>query len=650
MPKSPSLSGSLKFIYQVVPLLVAVTLSACGDSSRGSGGGGNQDDGCAFLLLLLGPLAIFTDECSGAAPRDSSPSSLPPTAPGQQFDCATGDVQCLIQAINAANADTRNHDTINLAAGTYTLTAVNNTTDGPNGLPSIRGPITLNGEADSASSGSAAAGPRTIIERAPGAQPFRLLHNNAWGAGVTIQGLSFRGGNTVTGEPNIHGGAIFNRGKMTLVNSTVSGNHASEGFGGGIFNMGDLVLRDSTVSENDALADGGISNSHDLWVISSTISNNTSVTGGGGIGSSWIVRRLTNSTVSGNRVSEGSGGGIFNSGYVHLRNSTVSGNSGGGIFNSASPNLTGDPIRLSHTIVAGNLDQDLSPEDCVNNGKPVASLGHNLVGAGAGCPSDGPDDQTVDPATVFTDVLGPLQDNGGPTFTHALLPGSPAIDAGDDVCTDPTDPYRHEPLTTDQRGSPRPVDGDGDGNVNCDIGAFEADPMSPPSEGDPVIPPLPSVLDQEQPLIDTSIGAAVIDSKEMLAQVVTAGVTGILTEVRFPVGCESGDLIVEIQEVTEGIPNGVVLTSQTIPGKSILDPWSFSSLVFSAPVFFSAGSPFAIVLRSAGFCSVRSGPRGDPYPGGDAFFNSLVNNSRWVPLGDFGGSDLPFQTLVVPVP
>src|SRR5262249_31099524 len=99
----------------------------------------------------------------------------------------------------------------------------------------------------------------------------------------------------------------------------------------------------------------------------------------------------------------------------------------------------------------------------------IISRGHNLVGAGAGCPSDGPGDLTVDPAKVFTTVLGPLQNNGGQTETHALLPGSPAIDAGDAVCTD----ANGAPLTTDQRGKPRPVDGNGDGTRACDIGAFE---------------------------------------------------------------------------------------------------------------------------------------------------------------------------------
>ena len=88
-------------------------------------------------------------------------------------------------------------------------------------------------------------------------------------------------------------------------------------------------------------------------------------------------------------------------------------------------------------------------------------------------PSDGPGDLTVDPTTVFTKVLGPLQNNGGPTQTHALLPGSPAIDVGNAVCTD----ANGDPLTTDQRGKPRSVDGNGDGKRACDIGAVEFFPI-----------------------------------------------------------------------------------------------------------------------------------------------------------------------------
>lgn len=742
-------------LFLLIPIFGLSTLTGCSSG----GGSGDEVDQCAVLAVT--GLIIFAPECwsSSSSPADSPPS--PPPPPGQEFDCGAGDVQCLIQAINAANADTRNRDTINLAAGIYTLTAVNNTTDGPNGLPSIRGPLTLNGAADDASAPSAADVPRTIIERAAGARPFRLLHNGT-SAGVLIQGISFRGGSTVTGEPNIHGGAIFNSGRLALRNSTVIGNQASDGFGGGIFSTGELHLSLSTVSENYAFADGGISNWYEsgatgstiskLRVTDSTISNNTSSTGGGigNRGQAWLV----NSTVSGNRASGGFGGGVFSAGYLDLYNSTVSGNSGGGIFGADHPNKTGETVRLTHTIVAGNLDQDFGPNDCAYNEGTLRSMRHNLVGAGTGCPSDGAGDQAVDPTTVFTDVLGPLQDNGGPTFTHALLPGSPAIDAGDGVCTDATYPYA-PPLTTDQRGSPRPVDGDGDGNVNCDVGAFESGFLGPmpdlvveslthtpsnpstlheitflvsvknvgtseasPStlalqvgeEESPALFPVPRLavgerysverrvqlvvaqtylataaadvnrdvaelkeannqeqeqfvvsegilgiplVDQEQLIISTPAIGIGGPTEEILAQVVRAGVSGSLTEVRFPVACDSGsDLIVEIQGVAGNMPNGVVLASQTIRGTTLPPfypgPPSFRSLVFSTPVFLSSGSPFAIVLRSAGHCSVFQGHSGDPYPGGDGFFNSLTNNSRWLPLGDFGGSDLPFQTFVSP--
>jgi uncharacterized repeat protein (TIGR01451 family) len=161
-------------------------------------------------------------------------------------------------------------------------------------------------------------------------------------------------------------------------------------------------------------------------------------------------------------------------------------------------------------------------------------------------------------------------------------------------------------------------------------------------------------IDQQQPLIDSTVGGLAIGgaSEQLLAQVVTPGISGSLTQVRLPVACDSGsDLIVEIQEVAASVPNGVVLTSQTISGTNLPSffpaPPSFRSLVFSAPVLLPAGSPFAIVLRSAGACGVFRGPIGDPYPGGDGFFDARPNAPGvWVPLGT--RSDLPFQTFVDP--
>ena len=159
------------------------------------------------------------------------------------------------------------------------------------------------------------------------------------------------------------------------------------------------------------------------------------------------------STVSGN--SAGSmGGGITNKhgGEMDLYNTTVSENSapnGGGIHSYAGT------TSLKNTIVANNP----SDSDCYNQGgNALLSNGHNLDSDGT-CNLDPAKDDLpgTDPR------LGPLQDNGGSTLTHALLFGTPAIDAGDNSgCP-----------ATDQRGFVRPMDGDGDGTATCDIGAFE---------------------------------------------------------------------------------------------------------------------------------------------------------------------------------
>lgn len=134
-----------------------------------------------------------------------------------------------------------------------------------------------------------------------------------------------------------------------------------------------------------------------------------------------------------------------------------------------------------------------------------------------------------------------------------------------------------------------------------------------------------AVIDQRQPTIDGTVGGLVIggQSQQKLAQVVTQGISGLLLEVRFPVDCaapipgEAGaDLLVEIQGVTAGKPNGVVFTSQLFLGTSlpIIDDFGFRFLALSTPVFFSAGTQFAIVLSSPGACGVSQGPAGNPYP------------------------------------
>jgi hypothetical protein len=146
--------------------------------------------------------------------------------------------------------------------------------------------------------------------------------------------------------------------------------------------------------------------------------------------------------VSGN--SAGFGGGILNFGSVTLTNATVTDNSanfnGSGIFNGLNPRGT---VTLKNTIVANSF---------INCSGPITSAGHNLD-SGNTCGLTGPGD-----LTNINPLLGPLQDNGGVTFTHALLPGSPAIGTGSPDCPPPA---------TDQRGVTRPQ------GATCDIGAYE---------------------------------------------------------------------------------------------------------------------------------------------------------------------------------
>jgi hypothetical protein len=247
------------------------------------------------------------------------------------------------------------------------------------------------------------------------------------GANVTISGVTIRGGTTLRNG----GGILNNDSTLTLNNCTISGNTGA--VGGGIFNIrGELTLNSSTVSGNRGRGGGGIFNlDGTVSLTNSTLSGNVGILSGGGIGNNSGQVRITHSTISNNTVEIANGGGIVND------NGTV---------------------QLEQSIVAGNTAFDAVSADCSSFNSALESLGGNLVSVGTGCPTGGSGDQTIDPAGVFMMVLGPLQDNGGSTATHALPSGSPAIDAAS-TCPPPT---------ADQRGITRPQ------GVRCDIGAFEA--------------------------------------------------------------------------------------------------------------------------------------------------------------------------------
>jgi CSLREA domain-containing protein len=298
----------------------------------------------------------------------------------------------------------------------------------------------------------------------------------SFGGGIfsVSAGLSTLANSTVSSNSSgSHGGGIFfDRGRLTLVHSTVSDNTAG-GDGGGIENAGTLMLLHSTVTANSSNSyGGGIFNFNfgTVTLSNSTVSNNSATSGGGGIYNHLGTLTLTNSTVSGNS-SRLDGGGIYNEYTVNSYNSTIIDNRadadlnglgvGGGVFNDSSA-----IFNFQNTILAGNFESGLLfkvfisiPADCAGT---INSNSNNII-ADPNCTINGPFLQT-------NPMLGPLQDNGGPTQTHALLPGSPAIDAGNPGgCRDNLGAL----LTTDQRGFPRPVDGNNDNVLRCDIGAYE---------------------------------------------------------------------------------------------------------------------------------------------------------------------------------
>lgn len=258
------------------------------------------------------------------------------------------------------------------------------------------------------------------------------------------------------------GGGILNgpEGVLTVINSSITSNTGDFG-GGGIASSGTATITDSTIDGNTAGKDGysggggggGIQHfpPNSLMINNSTISNNKLLGyfSGSGIEAFGTVT-LNNSTVSGNS------GGAFGEGIygfvatVNLNNSTITNNQHYGIFNQAST------FTLKHSLIANN-----GSSDCYNDpiySGAINSFGNNLIENNVNCTLSNNDLIYMDP------ILGPLQNNGGLTFTHALLEGSPAIDIDSSDCPPPA---------TDQRGVSRPQ------GIACDIGSYEVGVLDP---------------------------------------------------------------------------------------------------------------------------------------------------------------------------
>ncbi len=408
----------------------------------------------------------------------------------------------LVNAITAANADIAaggcaagsGADTIVLPANsTRTLATVNNPTYAGNGLPVIASTITIVGN-----------GSTIIRSQAADTPEFRLFLVDDTGT-LSLNGLTLTNGATryggaavatragsvtltnctITGNTAAtSGGAlrVFYGGTLTLRSSTVSGNTAAKR-GGAIYTRGTTTLTNSTISGNSAGFDaGGVYNFRgSLSITNSTIAGNTAPVNAGGVWNIGGRVALTNSTISGNSAGN-NGGGLSNAhGIMSLINSTVVGNAGGrggGVFSGGSFNNVRSDVVLFRSLISGNASGH-GAELYQETGGVTSANHYNLFGhsgltnaqatGGGGLVLAGPSDfaATSDGGTptALASILDPtLANHGGLTQTHALVAGSPAIDAAGTGCPPPN---------TDQRGVPRQQDGTGDNFAFCDIGAFE---------------------------------------------------------------------------------------------------------------------------------------------------------------------------------
>jgi hypothetical protein len=446
---------------------------------------------------------------------------------------------------------------------------------GGGGIYSARGTLTLNNCVVTRNKGGAGAG----------------IHN--FRGAVTLNSCAVSGNAASTGLFGIPsgGGGIYNDGGTLMINnSAITGNLSAER-AGGIYNGGGgvVTIDKCTVSGNAATTDGGglmTQGTANITLTNSTLSGNSAGNNGGGVenANSGGTASLTmsNCTLSNNGAGNG-GGGIDNFGSgtgaanLKMSNCTFRGNSanaGGGIFKNTA--MKGHAtVALDNTLFftagasGGNIFTNVNGSD---NGT-ITSFGYNMSDDNAGGffnpPGISSDRINTDP------MLGPLQDNGGPTLTHALLPGSLAIDKG------------NSSLTTDQRGALRPS-----GNAS-DIGAFEFQGTPPV-----VLANISGRLPVETG--DNALFAGFIvtgyQPKKVIIRAIgpSLGVAGGLADPTLELRDGSGALL-QSNDNWKDSPNKQAIIDSTIPPTNDLE----SAIVATLPAS-KLGTGYTAIVRGAG--------------------------------------------------
>lgn len=432
---------------------------------------------CILVIGLVGTAILIPIAYADTITVDTIDDEL-----NDDGDCS------LREAVVAANTDTAvdnctagsGSDTITVPPGTYTLSLAGAGEDAAQtGDLDLTADVTINGSGQN----------DTVIDGANADRVFDVPS----GVQATISGVTVKNGSATSG------GGINVLGTLSLSASRVTTNTATS-LGGGIYAGGTLTVTHSRIDSNQANSGGGVFVSFlPTAIINSEISSNSVTGGGGGVYSSGTLA-LVNSTLSGNSADGGGGGLYVVEGIdIQLHNMTISNNTA-----DADGNDNGDGggvrslggVSLANTLIGGNTDATSGGTvhpDCSGS---VTSEAFNLIANVAGCNISG---DTTGNITGADPMLGPLQNNGGSTFTHALLGGSPAIDAGNPGdCRDQNDDL----LITDQRGFSRP----GGSTGLCDIGAYESDGTAPP----PMPTATPIVTPTATPVLDNIIYLPII--------------------------------------------------------------------------------------------------------------------------------------------